>query len=263
MSDGRDTARRRDEEMRAYLLGTLATTRKAWLEEQIFEDEEAYDALLDARYDLLDDYARGALSASEREQVERRLLDRASEDALGLADLLAARHPPSQAPDGEEKRSRPLDRRLLAVAAVALLAIGASIWLALDNRRLRVDLARVTSAPADMPRPAGADGRIARLELTPQTTRSDAAPVMTIPPAAAVVEVVIPVDETAPEYRATLEGRDGVVWTERRITRAPDGALHLWLAAGRIPDGAYELLVYRGPSADAPLAAAIPFQIRR
>ena len=229
MTDGRDTARWTDEEMRAYLLDTLGADRKAALEEQIFDDEHAYEALLDARYDLLDDYARDVLSPPERGQVERRLLDAAGESALGLADLLARRQPLPALQVAHDRPSRRGGQRLLVLAAAAALvmAVGVATWLALDNRRLRADLARVTAVPPVVPRPAAADGLVARLELTPRTTRSAAAPEFTIAPAAAVVEVVVPVDEIAPDdpRDARRAQRCAVDWTRhhacdrRRATR--------------------------------------------
>jgi hypothetical protein len=261
MSDGRETARWRDEEMRAYLLGTLSPGRRTSLEELIFDDEEAYDALLDARYDLLDDYARGTLPASEREQVARQLLSGTADE--GIAGLLSRRQPPVPRVEQarmEPARSRRRDQRLLIAAAVAVLAVGAAVWFALDNSRLRRDLSRaVDSRP---PVGASAPGDVvARIELTPQTTRSQTAQEVTSPPTALVVDIVVPVEEIAAEYRVALEGRNGALRTEWRLTRAPDGALHLRLAAELLSAGVYELLVYAGAAADSPLVTAIPFRV--
>jgi hypothetical protein len=259
MSNGRDPVGTDRDEMRAYLLGSLSADRQASLEEAIFDDDEAYDAVLDEWYDLLDDYARGTLPASERELVERRLLGDRVQNALRVADLLARRRSPALA--GEVAAPLPprkRDWRLLATAAVAVLAIGTAVRVALDNDRLRNELSR---AAAPVVPAADAGDRVARIELTPRTTRSDAPQEVSIPPSATVIEMVVPVDETAAEYRATLEGRDGVLWTERRLSRAPDGALHVWLRAAQLTDGAYELLVYGGPLPDAPLVAAVPFLV--
>jgi hypothetical protein len=266
MSDGRDIPRWRDDEMRAYLLGTLDAGRQTSLEEQIFDDEEAYDALLDARYDLLDDYARGTLPAVERERVAQRLVGQRGEDAL--AELLARRQPmpaPGVEPNRLWRRSRlrrphPRLLRQLAAAAVAMLAIGAA-WLALDNNRLRRDLSRAAVIPPDDAASRAVSGVVARIELAPQTIRSQTAQDVTIPPSALVVDIVVPMDEIVPEYRVVLEGRNGALRTERRLTPGPDGALHVRLEAESLSGGSYELLVYAGPGTAAPLVSAIPFRV--
>jgi hypothetical protein len=265
MSDGRDVQTGRDEEMRAFLLGRLSGDRRAQLEEQFFDDEDAYDALMSVRYDLLDEYANGRLSEADRLQVEERLLGAGADDAMALAELLARRPALAAGDDRMAVAAQPPLRRwlpLLATAAVAILAVGVSLRLASDNRRLQADLVGAREAAAGRPVAPPPVPTIARVALSAGTTRGAEVPVVTIAADALVVEFILAVGEPRPEYRVALEGRGGRLWSQRQASRNADGAIHVWIPRSLLADSAYELLVLDGPAEGAPLLETFPFQAR-
>lgn len=59
-----------NEEMRAYLLGTLDAHRRTIFEERFLRDPEVYEELLAAEEELIDEYVAGDLSEVERLQFE-------------------------------------------------------------------------------------------------------------------------------------------------------------------------------------------------
>jgi hypothetical protein len=56
-----------------YLMGELSEEEKARLEQQYFNDDGLFEQVLAVEGELLDDYARGEMTASERERFEARL----------------------------------------------------------------------------------------------------------------------------------------------------------------------------------------------
>lgn len=57
-----------------YLLGGASEAERERIEAEFFADEDAFQEMLAAEDDLIDDYARGDLSADERKQFEGRFL---------------------------------------------------------------------------------------------------------------------------------------------------------------------------------------------
>jgi hypothetical protein len=107
---------------RAYLLGLLPDDEAARLEEEYFADAPAFEAMLAAEDELVDDYVAGALSETDRRAFEQRTSERPE-----LARRLGAR----QALDGAFRlrgaRDRRARRRVLplvaAFAAAALVVV--------------------------------------------------------------------------------------------------------------------------------------------
>jgi hypothetical protein len=60
--------------LRKFLLGTLPAAEREAIEDRFMSESELFEALNAAEEDLLEAYARGELSAPEREQIERHLL---------------------------------------------------------------------------------------------------------------------------------------------------------------------------------------------
>jgi hypothetical protein len=247
-------------------LGRLSADRRARLEDEIFDDEEAYDALMSVRYDLLDEYASGRLSDADRLQVEEQLLGAGTDQAMALAELLARRPARAASDPGVEVAPRLVAQRwlpLLAAAAVAVLAVGVSLRLASDNRRLRADLDRARDAAAGRSATPPPLSALARVSLAAGTTRGAGdVPAVSIAADARGVEFVLAIGEPRPEYRVALEGRGGRLWSQRQAVRDADGAIHVWVPRSLLADGAYEVLVLDGPADDAPLLQTVPFQVR-
>src|SRR6267154_5173098 len=63
-----------DDAIARYLLGLLTDEERSAVQERLFQDEDYFDRIRAAEYELLDAYSRGELPASERELVENSLL---------------------------------------------------------------------------------------------------------------------------------------------------------------------------------------------
>ncbi|MEN3332707.1 MAG: hypothetical protein V7641_2072 [Blastocatellia bacterium] len=58
----------------AYLLGELSDAEQEEIEVRYFTDDALFEQLLDIEDDLIDRYARGQISASQRRRLERHFL---------------------------------------------------------------------------------------------------------------------------------------------------------------------------------------------
>jgi hypothetical protein len=136
-----------------YLLGELAEAEQTALEEKYFADSQLFDQLVAAENELTDKYARGQLPRRTRQQFERyylahpRLLERARFaqaltahiDHLNQANRLTSSVEPRWSRLWNSIRGPKLAWGL----ALALLLLVAGVgWLAIQNRRLRQDIAR-------------------------------------------------------------------------------------------------------------------------
>jgi hypothetical protein len=73
-----------------YLLGDVSDSERQLLETEYFSDDEAFQKMLSAEDDLVDAYARGALSTEHRRLFEKRFLKSAGgRERLGFARTLA------------------------------------------------------------------------------------------------------------------------------------------------------------------------------
>src|SRR5579872_2423780 len=185
------------ERMRSFLLGTMSDQARERLEEEMFENDEVYEDIQDSLNDLLDQYARGELAEEDRQRVEDRLLVSPRNRArLKLSFALALRETPGSSHwRGEEKRWPSL--KLLAVAAMAAVALGIMIWLAVNNARFRQQL----SANPSGGQIAVSQPRIASLTLQPGLVRGvGAAPQVSIPRASQLVRVQLATEEVYTTY---------------------------------------------------------------
>src|SRR5262249_8368303 len=149
--------------IRRYLLGELSAAEQIALEDEYFSDQSKYDQLCQAEDELLDRYARAALSEADRERFERSYLTnprrrRRVMFARALAQVvdeeLAAR-PPAPQTAGGEQIERP-DTGLswvshlarlprgphfaLNLAAGLIIGLGGA-WFVIETSRLRARLA--------------------------------------------------------------------------------------------------------------------------
>src|SRR5256714_8874197 len=151
-----------DETMTRYLFGELSESEQAQLEERYFTDAQTFDQLAQLETELVDNYARGRLSAQMRERFERAYLEnrnrrarlRFGEALAAKADQLAA----SRVAEQSSVRAASLwqrfsslltgGRRVFAFSmALALLLLSlVSAWLFIQGKRLRQDLARARDA---------------------------------------------------------------------------------------------------------------------
>ena len=154
-----------DDIVMRYLFGELSEAQRAELETEYFADEQAFNRLERFENDLIDDYARGRLGAQMRARFERAYLsDPNRRERLKFGETLAAHY--AQLPDQREPSSdtavsgrswwqgllssrRPESRVIaFSMAAVLLLLVFGSLWLLIESRRLRAELAQREAAAA-------------------------------------------------------------------------------------------------------------------
>ena len=234
---------------RAYLLGQLPTVDAERLEEQLLEDAEVFAAVREAESDLLDDWARGRLTADEGERVLARFGH--EPDRLAFARALAVR----------ARAARRLARRVpprawvpLAAAAALAAAVGGA-YLARTQRPVATpSTARVVEAP-----PPASPGPVVVALIALGTSRAAAADTrIAVPPDAAAVEIRVRLDPADRFERYAMELRsasNAVIWRadDLRVT-STNGDLVLVgrIASATVPTGSYELSV-RGASASGAL----------
>jgi hypothetical protein len=252
--------------MRAYLLGELPPSERDDVETRVFDSDDDYDRLLDAQYDLIGAYARGTLTPAEREAVEQRLLSHPDGQRRALrARKLSQRGVTMAAPAATMPASA--WSPWLAAAAVLLAALTSSlVWMALDNARLKRELAATTAQPVSSPReqpPATSlpPSLIAEMSLVPRVaTSAEGTRRVAIAPEAQVVRLQLAVDEVAPAYTVAVERSSaGRLSTERQVAPQADGTLIVWLPADLVRAGNFDVLVWRGEESPANLVATYVF----
>lgn len=273
-SGGGDRQRLRD-----YLLGDASDGDRRAIEQRFFEDDAFFDEILEAQDDLIDDYARGALPARFQAAVEERLLaDAEGQRRVTVARALHARAAaplPAAAATPPISRPAPAHRWMLAAAALAVAGIAATAWFAVDNARLRREIAQREQAAAppapevDVRTPPAsprAESVVAELRLVPRVLRSQTAPVAArIAAGASIVRVDLPLEERDDGAVAVALERAGAgrVWFQAEVVERRDGARVIWLPASLLEPGDYEVLVWRGVESPATLLATYNVRISR
>jgi len=131
-----------------YLLGLVSPSERERLESEYFTNDDTFQEILSAEDDLIDAYARGELSATERRHFEEHFLNStASRERVQFARTLAGfvtDIPTSEKPAPYQPgffASLRLSPMALRFAVVALLALAAATtWLLIQQGRLRNEL---------------------------------------------------------------------------------------------------------------------------
>lgn len=223
--------------LRAYLLGRLSEAERHAVESRLFDDDDFDSRMQEAETDLLDDWARGRLSPSDAEAVQRRF----PQEKRSLATLLARR---ARAVAASPKRG---GRVWLAVAALLCISIGTSyLW-----RR-----------PAETPRPRplaqiSPESRPQILALRTPSTRGASVPLFRLSPQAATIRITAPALGGFAKYELALESAGPPV---RAAAVPSQGILSLDLPASSFPVGNCDLLVY---APNGVLLESYPFRVER
>ena len=237
-----------DADMRAYLLGQATEADAARFEEQLLEDEQIYTTLRSVEDDLFDEFARGALTDTERALfLERYGADRGR---LLMAQALARR---SHRRHDTAQPATAIWRSWVPFAAAATLAaaVGATMWL--------------RPRPADVPptlRSMAARSAIAPavLLVTLGTSRSAAAtPVAALRNGTSVLELHVRLDPSDRFDRYSLELRNGagLAWHDDELHASPRSGELIIVAsvpAASLEPGSHELAV-RGVNGVSPAEA--------
>ena len=130
-----------------YLLGELSEEEESRIEELYFNDPDSLEELLAVEEELIDNYVRGELARSRREQFEKKILKSAvlGEKVEFARALMKHVSEPSTVGALAPASWRRLPSALLsnqkhaavAVAAVVLLMVGCGSLLVAENLRLR------------------------------------------------------------------------------------------------------------------------------
>jgi hypothetical protein len=215
----------------AYLLNEMPEAQRAAFAERWFTEPELYERLQTAEAELLDDYARGRLSARQRRQVEQFLLGSdAQRRKLNFAEALRAAFPSSG-------RFR-LPWAYVA-AAVLLVATGLSVWLGVENLSLHKQVAQLETG-RHLER-----GDVFTLGLSSDTLRgvSPETPLL-LPPGVRLLRLELelkPGEETS-IYSVSVSGGGRIVWSEGPVRPEAQGADHVavvWIPAGILSPGEY------------------------
>ncbi len=142
--------------MRRYLLGDLPETEAIALEQQLFAEDESFEQMWEIENTLVDGYVRGRLAPADREKFERHYLVtpvhfqrvKVAEDLIKKADgsmteEYAVEPKVSQWANLFGKYGTPFSRWPIAAAAAILLLLAVSLWLSIDDLRLRREMARI------------------------------------------------------------------------------------------------------------------------
>lgn len=227
-----------DPELRAYLLGRLPEADAERLEQRLLEGEEVFQTLRSVEDDLIDDYARDRLDASERQGFEARYAGQT--DRLTFAHALSKRTARSNV--------IPFARRQWIPLAAAAALVVATFGIMMRPPGEAPDRTPVPGPPAPPP-PA--------IVLTLGISRSAAAgPEVTLPAGAPALDLRVRLDPADRYDRYFMELRssaDQVVWRGDDLRASTEsGELDLVAAvpASALADGTYELAV-RGSIAGA------------
>lgn len=156
----RNVKTREEEQAVSYLLGELPEAEQTWFEQRSFQDVEFSEMLSAVENDLIDDYVRGELSASDRERVERHFLAsprrlkrvefaRAFLQVEGVAVASAASELANTPPPPPWWKvllvswHTPRPALLYSIVGAALLLVVAGLWVSLDVRLLHGEVARL------------------------------------------------------------------------------------------------------------------------
>lgn len=225
--------------MIAYLLHKCSETERQEFEDRWMQDSALFEQLQDTEAGLLDAYARGELSALDRDRVEKYLLGSpAQRQKLHFAQALGR----TFAPAAPNRRWR--SAAVTAAIAAGVLLASATAFLAIDNVRLSRQLSAAAHATAPAPAPP-----VFLAELrSDSTTRSAASTLIRfqLPSAAQAVRLDLQLDAgDENQVLAASLSRDGVeIWKEEpvRAERRDFGfAAPLWIPAADLKAGEYSV----------------------
>lgn len=245
--------------MRNLLLHRLPADRARELEDRLIQEEDCADRLRDAKYDLLDDYAGGRLTAAERADVEHYLLD-AEDDRwrLAVARGLARRGRVADRTSGEERGVPVRPRQSAAAWPVRFTARNGVIGVLLA--------ACVVLVAVLLTRPLGNRGgpttpqpaSLFTLTLLANAARGESVRSVSVPSGATAVRVQAEVGSPAArEYRlAVLGAADRLLFNVGNLVPRISGAyvyVETEVPARALSPGAHRITV--SPEGDAAKAA--------
>ena len=221
----------------AYLLHQMPVEERLDFAEQWFTDQNLSEDLSSVEAEILDAYARATLPTSQRKLVERFLLNSDEQrQKLNFATVL-----------GAALRKPPTTRRMpwLAIAAAVIVCLtGVIVWLAMQHRSLRLELASARAQAAK-----AAPGAVVTASLAAQDLRgASRQPTMQIPQGASMLrlELELPEGEKRPSYAAVVSTAGKRVWRQEPAkSEDKEGAAVavVWIPADVLTAGRYTVVL--------------------
>lgn len=216
-----------------YLLHEMPEAERAAFAERLFTEPELYERVQMAEAELLDAYVRHRVSRHERLRIEQYLLNSEGQRRkLAFAAALEAALPRPQ-------RTH-LPWAAIAAAALVLMA-GASLWLGLENRNLRQEVARLESAAPPQP------GAVFTVGLPADTLRgAQAENTIRLPAGATMLrlELELRPGDQQNLYTATITSGGRTLWAEGPLRAESRGTALLapvWIPASVLSAGQHTL----------------------
>lgn len=172
-----------------YLLGKLSESESEKVEREYFGNEDAFERMLIAEDDLIDDYVSNRLSADDRLRVQRALV--ASPEgreriqfARSLADAIndarVTTKPPERQPQRHDQPARSsfaflwsyLTPPRAALTAAALVVVAAFVFLLVERARMRTELAELREERTMLDHRARVAEQAAAMARQEQSTQS-------------------------------------------------------------------------------------------
>lgn len=259
-----------DRQVAAYFLGELPPEEQARLEEACFNDEQFAEFVFAVESELIDQYARGGLTATERQHFEQNYLINDQRLArVEFAVHLRRQFKPTPAPQPQSTNRRWWQKLFAsdgshhlqwAVTGLALLLFGGLTvrWLFIKPTSDPNIIVQVTPTPdvtpsalpltspspsptaTSPPRPV-----FATITLLAGNQRDgQRMPVLKLPANATAAELRLRLDgSTYPRYRAELTTRDGVLWRADNL-KLNQTIIPIRIPADRLKDSNYTVVLY-------------------
>ena len=167
-----------------FLLGGASEAERERIEAEFFADDDAFQEMLVAEDDLIDDYARGELSAEQRKQFEERFLTSSEgRERVHFARAFAAANGPQPVTKTREVAT-PSSPGLFALifgrsavlqpvlATIALVALGGFLWLLVERSRINGELNALRAERTTL------NNKVQELQQTAETERRRSAEAM-------------------------------------------------------------------------------------
>jgi hypothetical protein len=250
MGETRDDHIDDDDSIARYLLGLSSDEERSAIQERLFQDEDYFDRIRAAEYELLDAYSGGELSASERELVENSLLlSESGRRKLDFAREFAAVQ--------KRRRKRYAPYFLIAAAVVVATVVGLLISIRKGHTTVESRATQVQSSKPPV---------MFSVLLTPGATRgAGQIKRVTIPPGTGVLRLQLDLEgDRHSAYIATLKTTAGTqVWEQAGLIPQPDGSVLCLVPASNFESGSYELTLAATSGRSPEVVAYYYFQISR
>ncbi len=179
---------------RQYLLGELTEAELAAMEQEIFSEQEKFYQLCDIEDRLLDDYARGALTAAQQRRFEQRYMSNPARNrrvvfAQALArEVQAKEHEVSVRPASLSRLQavwqairagglRPPKLAVSGAATVLVLLLTGTVWLWIERTQLQETIVKLegqpkpsSSVPTEVPSTLPTVGTVSPTPMPPPST---------------------------------------------------------------------------------------------